>query len=294
MENVFEMVKKEMGKRMPEYKFEVQIVKKANVTYTGIAAILDKNSASPVFSIPDDITINEIEKFCDGVEYQIAHMKMPINDYMSVLTDWENAKDKLFIRVVNVENSKPMLDETPHKIVGDIAIVPYVEINDNATTAANFKLCTLWGISPDSILEIAINNAKSFKPVCCFTTYGALLSIISNGDITQSPVEGESAYVISNKELICGASTIFYDGVLDFIGSELFNSDFWILPSSINEVLVIKAEDDNAIPFYHMVKTINETEVSSSEILSNRPFYYDKNKKNLYQYNPDLHGIFPV
>lgn len=74
---------------------------------------------------------------------------------------------------------------------------------------------------------------------------------------------------------VFGASALLYDDVMSDIYNQL-GGDYYILPSSIHELLVIKADCD--IPFYElkaMVEEVNQTEVSETERLSDNVFYCD-------------------
>lgn len=283
--SIFEDVKREMERRMPESVFEIQKVEKANVTYTGLV-VKDKDGVCPVFCIPDDMTEEEIPRFLDGIMYQLNHLEKPQIGGCDVLTGWEKAKGKLFVRVMNYINNATWLveNEIPNRIYGDIALVPYVEVGPHSCTACKSKLCEGWGISPTEILDIALENAQRLKPIHCQTLSGVLHNMASalSDDENEIP---NVPYVITNKEMVYGASAIFYDGILETI-ADMFDDSFWILPSSTEEVIVMKADDDAGHELYQMVKSINGSYVNSDEFLSDNPLFYNRTWKQLYQYNP--------
>ena len=280
----YEDVKREMERRMPDSTFKIQKVEKANATYTGIVLISD-DGICPVFAIPNDITDAEIPKFCDGVEYELAHMVKPSIPYLDILSDWEKAKGSLFVRTINYINNAEWLveNEIPHRVYGDIALVPYLEMGVCACAAVNSKICERWGILPTQILNIALENAAQFKPLVFQKMSNTVLDIIDDGNLKM--LKAIRPYIVTNKEMSYGASALFYEDVLESIAA-VFNDNFWILPISTEHVIVMKAPDDDGYALYKLVKGINEDIVPSDEFLSNNPLFYNRTWKQLYQYNP--------
>ena len=82
-------------------------------------------------------------------------------------------------------------------------------------------------------------------------------------------------FIITNPQTVDGAGVIFYPEVMDQIG-EGFQGNFFILPSSTHETLVIP--DNGAFDYRvleDMVQTINENEVAPEERLSDHVYHYD-------------------
>lgn len=76
-----------------------------------------------------------------------------------------------------------------------------------------------------------------------------------------------------------GASVIQYPGFMEQ-AAEKIGGDFFVLPSSIHEVLLIP--DDGSADYHElaaMVQTINETQVAPAERLSDNVYHYDKEDK---------------
>lgn len=288
---LFSNVKAEMEKRMPNAVFQIREVKKANTSYTGLMLDNGYGNPCPVFAMPYDMTDAEVIKFCDDVEYHITHMEMPDVMCTNIFDNFEIAKEKLFVRAVNAENSKQLLEGTPHRMIGDIALIPYLEVDKSACTAVIFKLCEQWRISPDSILEMAFENAKKIKRPFMNTTenvmLGSLLQTECENYINAKNVKNDLPYVVTNEEMVNGASVVFYPEMLDHI-AKMFNGNIWILPSSIHEVLVICADQATPYELYEIVKSINHDQVDKSEQLSDLPLYYNETQKALFQYDPTV------
>lgn len=98
----------------------------------------------------------------------------------------------------------------------------------------------------------------------------SIAEVISNGMGSENPM-----FIVTNSQTVDGAGVIFYSEVMDQIG-EGFQGDFFILPSSTHETLVIP--DNGAFDYRvleDMVQTINENEVAPEERLSDHVYHYD-------------------
>ena len=92
-------------------------------------------------------------------------------------------------------------------------------------------------------------------------------------------VEDSVMTVITNVQGINGAAALFYPDQMDKIAEGL-GGDYFILPSSVHETLVVP--DDGKMSFLElrsMVTEINATQVRSSERLTDEVYHYDSKDK---------------
>ena len=83
-------------------------------------------------------------------------------------------------------------------------------------------------------------------------------------------------YVLTNQHKLNGSVCILYQNVLRDFANRLA-CDFYILPSSIHEVLLIPAA--NQISYQElsdMVQDVNSSQLSREEILSDHVYYYSR------------------
>ena len=81
-------------------------------------------------------------------------------------------------------------------------------------------------------------------------------------------------YVATNDHQINGTSVMLYDGVLEGF-AEQTGGDFYIIPSSIHEMLFLPATpdaDENDLP--EMVRGVNAGCLDPDEILSDNAYLY--------------------
>ena len=81
-------------------------------------------------------------------------------------------------------------------------------------------------------------------------------------------------FVATNSKKVNGAGVILYDGLLRTF-AEKIGGDFYILPSSVHEVIFVPANGDmDARYLIQMVKEVNATEVAPDEVLSDNVYMY--------------------
>ena len=85
-------------------------------------------------------------------------------------------------------------------------------------------------------------------------------------------------YVATNVSKLNGACILLYDGVLEKF-AEKIGGDFYILPSSVHEVLFVPANGDmDARYLIQMVREVNATQVAPDEVLSDNVYLYHADK----------------
>ena len=86
-----------------------------------------------------------------------------------------------------------------------------------------------------------------------------------------------TTYILTNQKEVDGAIYFMSPEVVGAI-AEALEDDLYILPSSVNEVLLVRASEvrDGVDGLKAMVRDVNETIVAEKEILSYSVYHYDK------------------
>lgn len=215
--------------------------------------------------------------------------------------DYEQVKKKLALKLVNKEKNKEMLAEMPYKEFLDMAVVFYCLTENPITgTAAILVKDThrqQWGITVDELYEDALKNAERMLPGCIKTMEEMLSKMVLEEDIPiwdwngieqedfpklegvmeDSPMfEQMPLLILTNRRRYLGASCILYKGLLEQFAKSLRNN-FFILPSSIHEVILIPENKvQNVKNLLQMLMEVNRTQLSPEEVLSDTVYYYDE------------------
>jgi hypothetical protein len=88
-------------------------------------------------------------------------------------------------------------------------------------------------------------------------------------------------YVLTNTSGSLGAAALFYPDVKDK-AAELIGSDYYILPSSTHEVILVPdSAGINPKELCEMVKQANRTVVDEKDILSDNVYHYSRDERRL-------------
>ena len=144
------------------------------------------------------------------------------------------------------------------------------------------------GITPEQLHHDTVSAENARNPVCLYTMDDVMseimLSVKPENLFEQTePLESEMIpmYILTNQNKVNGAGVLARDGVLDKIG-ELLGSDFYVLPSSTHEVILVPDNGNmQTKELEDMVKEVNATQVPPEDLLSDKVQYYDRAAKTL-------------
>lgn len=194
--------------------------------------------------------------------------------------DVENAvehwKDAIYLEVINYEANKDVLELCPHIRFLDLAIVFRLLLYIDESGRASVLFDDIPDNSNlDEMYNIAKENTIKFFGVVNRNIYDLLLSM--NEDIGELISIDRSMYVLTNKTFTGGANLIVIPEVLKGLCEELEINSCYIVPSSINEVLIIYGSDADSFTesIQRTIKYINDNKVPDTQILS----------YNLYQFS---------
>lgn len=166
----------------------------------------------------------------------------------SVFSDYEAAKDRLFIRVTNKETNADVLAGMPHKEVEDLAITYHVLVNHDqngiASAPVTDDLLRHYGVTAEQLHEDAIANSQRMLPAQLDSMQNMLFGMMTpeaSDTLRDEPYPGSTMLVLTNNVQLNGAAALFYPGVMDQ-AAERLGGDFIVLPSSTHEVIMIPAD----------------------------------------------------
>lgn len=229
------------------------------------------------------------EKYCAGkdlnqivdeiVETYLEYR--PREDFdMSFFTDFEKVKDRIVYKLVNCERNKELLQDVPYVPYLDLAVVFCCLLRENksgsATVLIRQKHMEQWQVTTEDLFALAKENSPRLLSYE-LEDMNSLMKRICGEDT----MESGQMYVLSNSQRLFGASCILDENLLEKIAKDQ-HSGFYVLPSSIHEVILLPRDTpDTSEALSKMVQEINATHVSSEEVLSDHVYYYDFDKKKL-------------
>ncbi|GAA6405996.1 DUF5688 family protein [Blautia coccoides] len=226
------------------------------------------------------------ESFLNGMELsQIANEIVNLQEQLRSksqlvaydLSDFNQVRDRIIFRLVNAKKNTKQLTDKPHLPFLDLAVVYYIVLDKSSSGVTSspiyYKHLKHWNVDTATLHACAQSNGLRIFPPTLEPISSVLKEIVPN---IEDDFDLVPAYVLSNKELHWGATSILYDQVLQNIG-DLLHMNYYVAPSSIHETIIypdffcIPREELNAT-----VQFVNKYAVKPEEILSNHIYYYDR------------------
>lgn len=301
--SVLEAVREKMGDL---YEVEIRKVLKNNSVELDACVIRKPDaSAAPNVYLNDmysDYRLGTpIETIADTVigiyeEYKDAFDENEISE----MFDYEVMKDRIVFRLVNYERNETVLENSPHIRFDDLA-AEFVCLLEHRGAYGSVRVTNShlsdWEIELSDLVELASENTpKLFPPT--FHSMQEMLCEMLRMRIEAMSAEGEDEgraedvrklidlleheeasdvfpdmYVLTTEQGVNGAACMLYDGLMEKIREKL-GEDYYILPSSINEIIIVPDSRAKAEELAIMIPEVNREQVPLQEILSDKLYHY--------------------
>ena len=206
---------------------------------------------------------------------------------VNALMNYEIMKEKLSVEVISAEVNEELLAKVPHDRIEDLAVVYrfIMESNEDgrASILVNNDLIERMGVTHEQLRADALENSPEIRP-----------AVIQGMNEVMKEMMGPEAYemfgIPDDTEEMMFIATVpdKNSGVLayqDFMdqAAEKIGGDFFILPSSIHEILLVPDDGQKgADELKAMVMDVNATQVSPEERLSDNVYHYDS-KEHIFE-----------
>ena len=205
-------------------------------------------------------------------------------DVHKVIEPWEVMKSGVNVEVINYEWNQERLkkENMVYENILDLAIVFTVNLREDKDFKMTITsgLLEQWKITKDELISVAYENFAK-----------ADYAIISYEDVMEQllglRIESELC-VLLNRSKLRGASGMLRIDLLQDLADKK-ESDLLILPSSVNEVLLL-AEEDNILDMdsaKKMVEDINRDYVDEEERLSDNIYTYKRKTGKISIWNSE-------
>ena len=189
------------------------------------------------------------------------------------------AKKSLFVKLVNTERNRELVEQSISKEFLDLSAVVRVVLKMDkegmSSMALSKKDAENLGMTEEEIYAAALaNTLRLFPPKLMNLGRYVEMSIGAELPLGEDEV---TTYILTNQKEVDGAVYFMSPEVVGAI-AEALEDDLYILPSSVNEVLLVRASEleDGVDELKEMVRDANETVVSEKDILSYSVYHYDK------------------
>jgi hypothetical protein len=199
---------------------------------------------------------------------------------LSIFDDYKKVKSRLSMQIVSAERNAELLEDVPHERIEDMAVVYRVLMTQpstgskTATTLVTNGMLKKYGITDSQLKRDAMRNAPNVKPV----KIRDMSETVKDFDLELAPdvsVEDGRIFVASVTDNLYGAAVIAYPNFLNTVAAML-RSDFFVLPSSIHEIIIIRDDGDlDADDLKNLVTSVNAAQVDPADQLTDNVYHYD-------------------
>ena len=294
-------VKEHIREYMPEEYQQAKlimekVVKQNDFVRTGLALQLPGSKASPVIYLNDYYRKgmdqpemeSKIEKMAETYQQYVEEFPVrSIPDFQK----FSSIKDYISYRLVNRQRNILKLSGAPYRRLDDMAVAYEIDLTKSGlpgSVLVDESMLQMWDISEEQLEQTAAENAKrDFRPLLK-PLYMVISEMLSGRktDVNflkaKSDFEGNQ-YLLSNEELTCGAAVMLMPDVLKRV-RDVLGTDFYLLPSSIHETIVIPKPTEVEISpkeLKDMLKEVNDTECAPEDILSYSVYEYREREGRL-------------
>lgn len=187
--------------------------------------------------------------------------------------------DHVEYQLVNAERNAEKLKDIPGKKIADLVAIYRVvisldddEMKSYVLTNANLARSE---ISIEELDEAAKKNTKKSRfSVRTMNEVMYELIGVNVGPEIEEP-DGPQMYVLTNARKFCGANIMLYKEYLE-IAAEKMNGDFYIIPSSIHELIAVPVLTQGLEWLREMVQEVNDNQLAPEEILGYEVYRYNR------------------
>lgn len=277
-----------------------QIPKNNGVLLDGICIGRGSTLAAPTIYLNSYYEEYEAGMVFDDIISEItelyhANSELPADKFRH-FSQFSLARDRIAYKLVNAESNRKLLEDLPHIPFCDLALVFYLFLDSDETgqmTALIHKEHqSVWKTDTRELYCLARANTSRLFPAVIKSIEEVLKEIAAEslGDQYQEDyidISGEDQkgaiplYVLTNTSGLNGACSILYNGVLKNFADRL-DSDLYILPSSIHEVILVPKEETlSPSELRRMVQSINQSEVPLEDRLSDQIYLYTRSDNQI-------------
>jgi len=304
MENMdYESFKKEFTEDIKEKLYEmgygdvdikINNIKKVNRDYEAMNVVPEGGVMGVSFNLEEIFTKFEQSGDYDSVLKNTTSFvangidTAPKTDIDNLL-NYEEMKNKLSIEVISAEANKELLLNIPHDRIEDLAAVYRFVLKSESTGKASIlvsnEMMQKMGITHEQLKNDALYNAPIIRPAVIKGMNEVIKELMGKEAYELANGTGnveESVYVATVPDKDSGAGVLSYQNFMDQ-AAERVGGDFFILPSSIHEILIVKDDGEmKAELLRNMVQQINRTELMPEDKLSDNVYHYDS-KEHIFE-----------
>lgn len=222
-----------------------------------------------------------VEEIVDGYGDRRGQGRLDVSKF----ADYDSVRDFIIMMLVNRELNSEMLTKAPYIPFEDLAIVfRWLAVKSPesiGTSLVTNRDIRRWGVNIRELYDVASENTRRLFPEHVENLVSLLMRQYGIDVKKDEPAENDpekDLYIITNSHYTNGATAMLYPGVLAKC-ADMLDGDIYIIPSSIHEVLFVKAGNGvDAKDITECIILANKNVVKKSEKLSDNLYIYRRSE----------------
>ena len=198
-----------------------------------------------------------------GTANKVVELKADDPRYAGLIGEIENANEDSYIIIARSDRNKPDSSVAPIEVRNGISFYVALDLGE--------KVAFLGNVTPEQIEKAKRNTVDR-------AIIGDMMEVLYGNGTTAKEwlYDDEQMIVLTSEKKLYGAGILFCDDFLDSLKGKGLG-DFFILPSSLHEVLLVPEYTGFAVEdLSEMVSAVNREQVMPQERLSDHVHYYDR------------------
>ena len=275
-------------------------VKQNDMERTGITIRRPGESICPIIYLDDYYKQYEEGKGIDALAGQILDVRLSLDHggiakevNPQMFADYDAVRPHLQMRAFDTEKNEKRLAGIVHYCFGDYTAGYSILLGDKNEKSMSVmitpSMMDMWGISKKRLHDDTILADLDRGPVLADMT--SMMMSFTEGTECRNYLEEKGPldhdelqmpmFVLTSRQKTHGAGLILNPVIQQKIAA-IMGGDYYVLPSSIHEVLIVpQTGDHNARELSEMVHEINRSMVAPDDVLSDKVQIYDTRRKAL-------------
>ena len=252
---------------------------------TGVCALYGDNAILPTVYLEEYAmryaTGESLNILADEIYRYLMH-RVPEFELDSFV-DWDKAKLRICMRLVNREKNEELLNDIPHVAFLDLELIFYYLLPEEAKLGSASILihnnhCEAWGITTEELFSYARDNTKHLNGLRIISM-AEMLTEIGGPEFIQD--KALPMWIMTSENKYFGAVGLYYADIIREFAKDRGKS-LYVLPSSVHEIILLEDNgDDDSEKLREMVKEVNSTQVATEEVLSDSIYRFDLDSNRL-------------
>lgn len=294
-QDFFEYVKDHVAAHLPQNLSHAEVtlsevVKQNDQQLTGLHLFDPDSRLSPVIYLDNFYERYHSGENVDSLVHEVAdtmsdlfdHAMPPIDvdQVAETVSDYSKVKGALSIHLCDTELNAHRLQDLVHHEISDYSMTYHIQFPDmEGSVPVRPAMLASWGITAEQLQADALAAQRESQTPVLTDLNAMMMSQLFDGSAPDNLLTSDAEivpadmgvpftmYVLTNESGYYGASALVQEDLLAQIG-ERFGADYYILPSSIHELILIPHTSDEISidALSGMVSEVNESEVSANDL----------------------------